>query len=184
MQRTLFLVKPDGVQRGLVGAIVARLERRGLKLIGLKMMRISNDVAARHYAEHQGKPFFDGLIAFITSGPVVAMIWEGREAVTVVRSLMGATDPLKASPGTIRGDLALDLGMNLIHGSDSPARADTEIALFFSQGELHDYERTVDRSIREKHQRAPVWKGGRPSEPRCGKASAIVTRVTVIGSAG
>jgi nucleoside-diphosphate kinase len=149
VQRTLVLVKPDGVQRGLVGAIVARLERRGLKLIGLKMMRITKDVAARHYAEHQGKAFYDGLIAFITSGPVVAMIWEGREAVIVVRSLMGATDPLKAAPGTIRGDLALDLGMNLIHGSDSPARADTEIALFFGQGELHNYDRTVDRWIRE-----------------------------------
>jgi nucleoside-diphosphate kinase len=149
MQRTLVLVKPDGVQRGLVGAIVARLERRGLKLIGLKMMRISTEVAAHHYAEHQGKPFFDGLIAFITSGPVVAMIWEGREAVTVVRSLMGATDPLKAGPGTIRGDLALDLGMNLIHGSDSPARAETEIALFFERGELHVYDRTADRWIRE-----------------------------------
>ena len=149
MQRTLVLVKPDGVQRGLVGAIVARLERRGLKLIGLKMMRISKEVAARHYAEHQGKPFFDGLITFITSGPVVAMIWEGREAVTVVRSLMGGTDPLKASPGTIRGDLALDLGMNLIHGSDSPARAETEIALFFERGELHEYDRTADRWIRE-----------------------------------
>jgi nucleoside-diphosphate kinase len=149
MQRTLVLVKPDGVQRGLVGAIVARLERRGLKLIGLKMMRISKEVAAHHYAEHQGKPFFDGLIAFITSGPVVAMIWEGREAVTVVRSLMGATDPLKAGPGTIRGDLALDLGMNLIHGSDSPDRAETEIALFFERGELHEYDRTADRWIRE-----------------------------------
>jgi nucleoside-diphosphate kinase len=149
MQRTLVLVKPDGVQRGLVGAIVVRLERRGLKLIGLKMMRISKDVAARHYTEHRGKPFFDGLIAFITSGPVVAMIWEGREAVTVVRSLMGATDPLKASPGTIRGDLALDLGMNLIHGSDSPGRAETEIGLFFDPAELHDYERTADRWIRE-----------------------------------
>lgn len=149
MQRTLVLVKPDGVQRGLVGAIVARLERRGLKLIGLKMMRISKEVAARHYAEHQGKPFFDGLIAFITSGPVVAMIWEGREAVTVVRSLMGATDPLKAGPGTIRGDLALDLGMNLIHGSDSPGRAETEIALFFDRGELYAYDRTADRWIRE-----------------------------------
>ena len=149
MQRTLVLVKPDGVQRALVGSIVGRLERRGLKLVGLKMMQITKEVAARHYAEHQGKPFYDGLIAFITSGPVVAMIWEGREAVTVVRGLMGATDPLKASPGTIRGDLALDLGMNLIHGSDSPARAETEIALFFSQSEVHDYERTVDRWIRE-----------------------------------
>jgi nucleoside-diphosphate kinase len=149
MQRTLVLVKPDGVQRALVGSIVGRLERRGLKLVGLKMMGITIEVAARHYAEHQGKPFYDGLIAFITSGPVVAMIWEGREAVTVVRGLMGATDPLKAAPGTIRGDLALDLGMNLIHGSDSPARAETEITLFFTQTELHDYERTVDRWIRE-----------------------------------
>ena len=149
MERTLVLVKPDGVQRGLVGSIVVRLERRGLKLIGLKMMRITREVAARHYAEHQGKPFYDGLIAFITSGPVVAMIWEGREAVAVVRNLMGATDPLKAAPGTIRGDLALDLGMNLIHGSDSPDRAEAEIELFFGSGELHDYQRTVDRWIRE-----------------------------------
>jgi nucleoside-diphosphate kinase len=148
-QRTLVLVKPDGVQRGLVGEILRRLEQRGLKLVGLKLMRISKDVAARHYAEHQAKPFYDGLLGFITSGPVVAMIWEGREAVSVVRSLMGATDPLKAAPGTIRGDLALDLGMNLIHGSDSPDRAQAEIGLFFSPGELHDYDRTVDRWIRE-----------------------------------
>jgi len=149
MERTLVLVKPDGVQRGLVGEIIGRLEGRGLKLIALKMMQISRELAARHYAEHQAKPFYDGLIAFITSGPVVAMIWEGREAVTVVRSLMGTTDPLKAAPGTIRGDLALDLGMNLIHGSDSAARAQTEMALFFSERELHQYDRTVDRWIRE-----------------------------------
>ncbi|TMF62139.1 MAG: nucleoside-diphosphate kinase [Chloroflexi bacterium] len=149
MQRTLVLVKPDGVQRGLIGPILARLERRGLKLVAMKMMRISRELAVRHYAEHQGKPFYDGLIAFITSGPVVAMIWEGREAVTVVRSVMGSTDPLKAAPGTIRGDLALDLGMNLIHGSDSAARAETEMALFFSPDELHEYERTADRWIRE-----------------------------------
>jgi nucleoside-diphosphate kinase len=149
MQRTLVLVKPDGVQRGLIGAIIARLEKRGLKLIALKMMRVSADLAGRHYGEHKGKPFYEGLISFITSSPVVAMIWEGREAVTVVRGLMGSTDPLKAAPGTIRGDLALDLGMNLIHGSDSPARAEIEIALFFSAEELHDYDRTVDRWIRE-----------------------------------
>jgi len=149
MQRTLVLIKPDGVQRGLTGAIIDRLERRGLKLIAMKLMRVSRETAGRHYAEHQGKPFYEGLLAFITSGPVVAMIWEGREAVTVVRSLMGSTDPLKAMPGTIRGDLALDLGMNLIHGSDSPARAETEMALFFNQEELHDYERTIDRWIRE-----------------------------------
>jgi nucleoside-diphosphate kinase len=149
MQRTLVLVKPDGVQRGLIGAVIARLERRGLKLIGLKMMRVSPELAGRHYEEHQGKPFYDGLISFITSSPVVAMVWEGREAVTVVRSLMGSTDPLKAAPGTIRGDLALDLGMNLIHGSDSLARAETETALFFRADELYDYQRTVDRWIRE-----------------------------------
>ena len=149
MQRTLVLVKPDGVQRGLIGRIVARLEQRGLKLVAIKMMRISPELAGRHYAEHRSKPFYDGLIAFITSGPVVAMIWEGREAVTVVRSVMGTTDPLKAAPGTIRGDLALDLGMNLIHGSDSVDRAESEMALFFSADELHDYERTADRWIRE-----------------------------------
>jgi nucleoside-diphosphate kinase len=149
MQRTLVLVKPDGVQRALIGEILRRLEARGLKLIALKMMRVSRELAARHYAEHQGKPFYEGLLSFITSGPIVAMIWEGREAVTVVRSLMGSTDPLKALPGTIRGDLALDLGMNLIHGSDSPQRAEAEMALFFSGSELHDYERTADRWIRE-----------------------------------
>jgi nucleoside-diphosphate kinase len=149
MQRTLVLVKPDGVQRGFIGEIVGRFEGRGLKLIAMKMMRVTRELAARHYAEHQGKPFYEGLLTFITSGPIIAMIWEGREAVTVVRSLMGATDPLRAGPGTIRGDLALDHGMNLIHGSDSPARAEDEMALFFSASELHDYERTSDRWIRE-----------------------------------
>jgi nucleoside-diphosphate kinase len=148
-QRTLVLVKPDGVQRALVGEILRRLEGRGLKLVGLKMMTVSNEVAGRHYAEHQGKPFYGGLISFITSGPVVAMVWEGREAVAVVRALMGATDPLKAQPGTIRGDLALDHGMNLIHGSDSPARAETEVALFFKPAESFEYERTIDRWVRE-----------------------------------
>ena len=149
IQRTLVLVKPDGVQRGMVGEITARLERRGLKLIALKMMWIDDELAAKHYAEHVGKPFYTGLIAFITSGPVVAMIWEGREAVTMVRALMGSTDPLKASPGTIRGDLALSHGMNLIHGSDSTERAASEIALFFSRDEVHEYERTADRWIEE-----------------------------------
>src|SRR5207249_9987386 len=132
MQRTLVLVKADGVQRGLVGLILARFERRGLKLVALKMMQISRELAGRHYAEHQSKPFYDGLIAFITSGPVVAMIWEGREAVAVVRSVMGTTDPLKAAPGTIRGDLALDLGMNLNHGSDYVDRAVNAMARIIS----------------------------------------------------
>src|SRR2546422_8375218 len=145
MQRTLVLVKPDGVQRGLIGPILARLERRGLKLVAMKMMRISRELAGRHYAEHQGKPFYDGLIAFITSGPVVAMIWEGREAVTVGRSVMGSTDPLKASPGTIRGDLALDLGMNLIHGADSPARAPNQKGPFFRPAERPQHQRTPGR---------------------------------------
>jgi nucleoside-diphosphate kinase len=149
IQRTLVLVKPDGVQRALIGEILRRLEVRGLKLVGLKMMTVSAEVAGKHYAEHQGKPFYAGLIGFITSGPVVAMVWEGREAVAVVRALMGATDPLKAQPGTIRGDLALDHGMNLIHGSDSPARAETEIALFFKPGESFEYERTIDHWVRE-----------------------------------
>lgn len=149
MQRTLVLVKPDGVQRGLVGEMIGRLERRGLKLVALKFMRITKELAARHYAEHQGKPFYGSLIGFITSGPVAAMVWEGREAVTVVRTLMGSTDPLKAAPGTIRGDLALDHGMNLIHGSDSPARAEAEISLFFRDDEMLDYERTADRWIAE-----------------------------------
>jgi nucleoside-diphosphate kinase len=149
VQQTLVLIKPDGVQRGLIGDIIRRLERRGLKLIAMKMMQLPREQAARHYAEHRGKPFYEGLLSFITSGPIVAMIWEGREAVSVVRSIMGSTDPLKAAPGTIRGDLALDLGMNLIHGSDSPARAETEMALFFDGAELHRYERTVDRWIRE-----------------------------------
>lgn len=149
MQRTLVLIKPDGVQRGLVGEIIGRLERRGLKLMALKMMDVPRDLATRHYAEHEGKPFYEGLLQFITSGPIIAMVWEGREAVAVVRSVMGSTDPMKAAPGTIRGDLALDHGMNLIHGSDSPARAETEMALFFKPSELHEYERTADRWIRE-----------------------------------
>ena len=148
-QRTLVLVKPDGVQRGLVGEITQRFERRGLKLVGLKMITVSPALAARHYAEHVGKPFYDGLIGFITSAPVVAMVLEGREAVTVVRGLMGATDPLKAGAGTVRGDLALDHGKNLIHGSDSPARAEQEINLFFTPDELLQYERSIDRWIIE-----------------------------------
>src|SRR3989441_7509120 len=136
MQRTLVWVKPDGVQRGLIGLILAGLERRGLKLVAMKMIRISRELAGRHYAEHQSKPFYNGLIAFITSGPVVAMIREGREAVAVVCSGMGRTGPPKAPPGTIRGDPAPALGVQLIHGSDSPARPETPMAPFFSAAEL------------------------------------------------
>ncbi|EKP93905.1 MULTISPECIES: nucleoside-diphosphate kinase [Thermaerobacter] len=140
MERTFVMVKPDGVQRGLVGEIIARLERKGLKLVGLKMVQVSEELARRHYAAHEGKPFFPGLIRFITSAPVVAMVWEGREAVNVVRNLMGPTDGAKAAPGTIRGDLANDIGFNLVHGSDSLESARQEIELWFRQDELIDWE--------------------------------------------
>jgi nucleoside-diphosphate kinase len=148
-QRTLVLLKPDAVQRGLVGELIGRLERRGVQLAGLKLARISREVAERHYAEHRGKPFYEGLLAFITSGPLVAMVWEGADAVAAVRALMGATDPAKAAPGTIRGDLATGVTHNLVHGSDSPARAEAEIQLFFKPDELLTWDRTADRWIVE-----------------------------------
>jgi len=139
LERTLVLVKPDGVQRHLVGEVIARLERRGLHLVALKLMRIDSDLAQRHYAEHRGKPFFDGLISFITSSPVVAMVWEGDDAVAQVRAVMGATNPSAAAPGSIRGDLAVNIGNNVVHGSDSPARAAEEVALFFAPDELVEW---------------------------------------------
>ena len=148
-ERTLALVKPDGVQRGLGGIIISRLEARGLRIVAMKMIQISKDMAMKHYSVHQGKPFFDGLVEFITSGPVIAMVLEGRSAVEMVRSTMGVTDPLNAQPGTIRGDLAVDIGRNLVHGSDSPETAAQEIALFFSPGEILSYDRDVDRWITE-----------------------------------
>jgi nucleoside-diphosphate kinase len=138
-ERTLVLVKPDGVQRGLVGEVMGRLERRGLHLVGAKFMRITEELAGRHYAEHQGKPFYDGLVAFITSGPVMAMVWEGPGAVAMVRTMMGATKPADSAPGTIRGDLAVSLGMNVIHGSDSPERGLQEVDLFFEPSELVEW---------------------------------------------
>lgn len=136
MQRTLVLVKPDGVERRLVGELIARLERRGLTMVGLKCLRLRREVAMRHYAEHAEKPFFTGLVDFITSGPLVASVWEAPDAVIMVRTMMGATNPAQALPGTIRGDLAVDLGMNVVHGSDSPERALEEIGLFFTPAEL------------------------------------------------
>ena len=148
-ERTLALVKPDGVQRGLGGIIISRLEARGLRIVAMKMIHISKDMAMKHYGVHQGKPFFDGLVEFITSGPVIAMVLEGRSAVEMARSTMGVTDPLKAQPGTIRGDLAVDIGRNLVHGSDSPETAAQEIALFFSPDEVLSYGRDVDRWITE-----------------------------------
>lgn len=136
MERTFIMVKPNGVQRGLVGEIVARFERRGFVLRGMKALRIDRDLAERHYAEHAGKPFFDDLVAFITSGPVVAMVWEGREAIAVARTMMGVTDSVAAAPGTIRGDLALSKEENVVHGSDGPESAAREIALFFADADL------------------------------------------------
>lgn len=150
MERTFVMVKPDGVQRGLVGEVIARLERKGLKLVGLKLLQVSRELAEAHYAPHRERPFFPGLVAFITSGPAVAMVWEGEGAIGVVRSLMGATDPRAAAPGTIRGDLALSIGMNVVHGSDSPESAAREIALFFRPEELVDYRRDADRWLVER----------------------------------
>ena len=149
MERTLVLVKPDGVQRGLIGSIISRLEQRGLKLVGMKLMRVDGTVARQHYSEHVDRPFFGGLVDFITSAPVVAMAWESNDAVEVVRNTIGQTDPRTSPPGTIRGDLGLDIGRNLVHGSDSPESAQRELSLFFSDGELLDYERANDRWIKE-----------------------------------
>jgi len=136
VERTFIMVKPNGVERGLVGEVVARFERRGFKLCGLKALRIDRSLAERHYAEHVGKPFFESLVAFITSGPVVAMVWEGREAIRVARAMMGVTDSADATPGTIRGDFALSKEENVVHGSDGPESAAREIGLFFVEGEL------------------------------------------------
>ena len=136
MQQTLILLKPDCVQRRLVGAVTERFEKKGLRLAGLKLIHAGRDLAEKHYAVHKGKPFYDSLLQFLTSGPTVAMVWEGREAVAVARGLIGPTDGAKAAPGTIRGDFALSVQNNLIHGSDSPANAAMEIELWFHPGEL------------------------------------------------
>ena len=142
MERTFVMVKPDGVQRGLIGEVLSRFEERGLKLVGAKFMQIDQALAEQHYAEHEDKPFFGDLTDFITSGPVLAMVWEGQDAIAQVRSMMGATDPAEAAPGTIRGDFGLDLGRNVVHGSDTePGSAEREIELFFDEAELEDYER-------------------------------------------
>ncbi len=130
-QRTLVLVKPDGVKKGLIGEIISRLERKGLKIAAMRMLQMDEALARKHYAVHDGKPFFAGLVEFITSGPIVAVVVEGDKVVEVVRKLMGETDPVKAAPGTIRGDYGLEIGENLIHGSDSDENAQKEIALFF-----------------------------------------------------
>jgi len=145
LQTTFVMVKPDGVQRSLIGTIISRLEQKGLQLVGMKLMQVTPELASRHYSEHKGKPFYESLINFITSGPVVAMAWKGKDAVAVVRNLMGKTNPKEALPGTIRGDLAIDLGHNVVHGSDSPESARRELDLFFDPSEIVDY--TLDINV-------------------------------------
>ncbi|MEZ6140508.1 MAG: nucleoside-diphosphate kinase [Zavarzinella sp.] len=140
MQQTLILLKPDAVQRRLVGTILERFERKGLRLVALKLIHVSRELAEKHYSVHKGKPFYDSLLDFLTSGPTVAVVLEGREAVAVCRTLMGSTDGAKSPPGTIRGDFALSVQNNLIHGSDSLENAATEIALWFRPEELTNYE--------------------------------------------
>jgi nucleoside-diphosphate kinase len=142
LERTFVMVKPDGVQRGLIGEIISRFEQRGLTLVGAKFMQIDDDLAHEHYAEHEDKPFFDDLVSFITAGPVMAMVWEGQDAIRQVRRMMGETDPAESAPGTIRGDLGLDLGRNVIHGSDNedPGANEREIDLFFDEEELVEFE--------------------------------------------
>ena len=149
MERTLVIIKPDAVQRGLVGTIIRRLERRGLRIAAMKAMRMTEGLAERHYGIHKGKPFYEGLVSYITSGPVVVMALEGNGSIETVRKTMGATNPAEAQPGTIRADFALEIGRNLIHGSDSPESALTEVALFFDDDEMLSYSRSVDPWIFE-----------------------------------
>ena len=148
-ETTLLLVKPDGVQRGLAGTIIQRFEQSGLKLVGMKLMHVSEELARRHYAEHTDRPFFGGLVSFITSSPVVALAVSGNNAIAKARSLMGATNPLDATPGTIRADLGVDIGRNLVHGSATAEDAARELKIFFSSEELVSYERAQESWISE-----------------------------------
>lgn len=147
MERTYLMLKPDGVQRGLIGEIVARFENKGFQMIGSKLMQMTRQQAEKHYAEHQGKPFFNGLVSFITSGPVFAMVWQGDQVITISRMMIGKTNTLEALPGTIRGDYAVHTGFNIIHGSDSPDSAEVEIKHFFNPEELISYTRSIQQWI-------------------------------------
>lgn len=147
MEQTLIIVKPEGVQRGLIGQVIARFEQKGLKVVGLKLMQIPREMAERHYAEHAGKPFYEGLVNHITSSPVVVGVLEGPEAISVARTMMGVTNPKAAAPGTIRGDYGLDIGLNIIHGSDGQESAQREIGIFFAPDELVTYERANDKWV-------------------------------------
>ncbi len=147
MEKSLVLIKPDAVQRGLAGEIISRLEKKGLSIVAMKMLHMDRALAQQHYAVHTGKAFFDDLVDFITSGPVIAIVFQGRNAVEVIRQVMGGTDPAKASSGTIRGDFGIDIGHNLVHGSDSLDNASGEIDLFFSAEEILSYDRDLDNWI-------------------------------------
>jgi nucleoside-diphosphate kinase len=147
MEKSLVLIKPDAIQRGLAGEIISRLERKGLKIVAMKMLHMDKNLAQRHYAIHKGKAFFEDLVNFITSGPVIAIIFQGKNAVEVIRQMMGETDPAKAHSGTIRGDFGIDIGHNLVHGSDSLENASQEIDLFFSAEEIFNYDRELDTWI-------------------------------------
>jgi len=148
MERTFVMIKPDGVQRGLIGEIITRFERRGLKIVDMTFVHVSRELAEKHYAVHKGRPFYDGLIEYITSGPVLAMVLEGTNAITVARNTMGATNPTDAAPGTIRADFGIEIGRNLVHGSDGAETAAFEIGLWFGN-EIPGWERDVDRWIFE-----------------------------------
>jgi nucleoside-diphosphate kinase len=150
VEHSLVLVKPDGVQRGLVGEVIARLERRGLRLVGAKFLQVSKALAEEHYVIHKGKPFYDGLIEYITAGPVMAMVWEGPNAIAAIRQTMGATRPWEAAPGTVRHDFALEVGRNITHASDSAENGEAEAALWFKKGEIVSWSRDVDKWIFEK----------------------------------
>ncbi len=149
MERTLVILKPDAVQRGLIGQITARLEQRGIKLVGMRLIQIDNDLAARHYAVHKGKPFYEGLIKYITSSPVVVQVWEGKRVIEIVRRTCGATNPIDADLGTIRADFGVEIGRNLIHASDGPETAAYEIPLYFAEDELVAWSRATDAWINE-----------------------------------
>lgn len=149
MERTLVLIKPDAMQRGLAGEILTRLERRGLRIAGLKLLHVDRALAERHYGEHVGKPFYEGLVSYITACPIIAAVFEGTNAVESVRNSVGKTNPRDAVPGTIRGDFGLEIGRNLIHASDSLESAARETAIFFNEEELHSYERAIDKWVFE-----------------------------------
>lgn len=147
MEKTFIMVKPDGVQRGLIGEVISRFEKKGFQLVAAKFMSVSRELAEQHYAEHKEKPFFGELVDFITSGPVFAMVWQGPNVIAAARQMMGKTNPSDALPGTIRGDFGVNVAMNIVHGSDSETSAEREIALWFDEADLISYEKTINRWI-------------------------------------